>query len=714
MALNVPATTIVNTVKYKTDIASLKKVIADIKKVQKATSSASLGIATSPRNNQQAIRQIKARVTEQADAHIKAFQSVAKEKSALMQKNSQQFYADLFGYSGHGTSAAGSASAFMDSMRETKAMSKAHAEAIKENLKRDKTLENATNIGNAKRASARDVTGVTEGNFNFAANRTKIGGQELKEYQQRLVQLSASYRSGEISLRQYTSATRNLLTELKTEASQVQSLTGVLKDHKMMLAEIAGGLAGEFVHSVLAAGKSIQSIQSTMSTAFGDDTQHQMTYVMALSKEMGVGIENLSREYTAFAMSAKLGGMAAKDIESGFRTITAAGVAMGKTPDNMKHVMMAFREMAGEGRIYKTQMNMLARQLPGINELFAQALNPKLFAESPAKAATALREAMKKGMSAMEILPKVFKAMDETYNKNLEKNIHNLANEQERLNSQWLFWKNIMFTGGLVSASTRFTIIMEQLVTVTKPLAAMLGGITKGFMEIGYWVGLGAAYIEDFMVDLGILDDKTGQFKGSALDAWSSVGESIGEALAVFAGVRLAGLLLGLAKIAFGFKSIKIAAEQAAAAETAAGAGGVAGDGAKAKGGGTGGALTGIVMIDAAMHAAEAQYDNLMKHWGDKKSQEKSVNDYFGIMGGKNNPLAGMFGGSSNPNLPTVNSTRNQLLGAINQTQPISPYSQQPGKIEVVVKVQDGAVPGLVKAQIGEITGDMLNAGLAK
>lgn len=194
--------------------------------------------------------------------------------------------------------------------------------------------------------------------------------------------------------------------------------------------------------------------------------------------------------------------------------------------------------------------------------LFAKAFDPDLFAQDPQKAMDKLTGAMKKGqVKAKDLLPKVYKLMHDTYGPVVEKGINNVARQQERFNNNLAKFKNIIFMGGLERGVSAFYGGISELLVLLKPLAAALGGVAEGLGDVFYYFRLGVAHIKDWMVQLGLLDFKTNEWKNDTLEAWSEAGQAIGWVLGVLLTKKVFDFIKTLGKIVFGFGEITTAAK---------------------------------------------------------------------------------------------------------------------------------------------------------
>lgn len=147
---------------------------------------------------------------------------------------------------------------------------------------------------------------------------------------------------------------------------------------------------------------------------------------------------------------------------------------------------------------------------------------------------------------AKDMVPKLAKALRELAAPGLAKSLKTLESTENRLLNTWRSFKDLIFTSGLGDFLGGLYTTFGNLLILMKPLANILGGITKGIQDVLYPIEYAIALFLDWAEAMGYLDSTTQNWSQSAQDAFKQVGEVIGWVFGVYAISKIGGMVSGL------------------------------------------------------------------------------------------------------------------------------------------------------------------------
>jgi hypothetical protein len=359
LAINFDAAIIKNKVVYTTDLSSLKKVMADIRKVQQSASKSVLASSTIKQSRQQA-EQTKRWASETMDAHVKAMNEVRKSKASQFQKSSQDYFNDLFGIGKKTKSARESGYAFLEQFQAQDAAANEIRKRQKESLRRQtadqKKIDEANIKATEDRLRRKDVASSKQSFFGFELGKTRLGVDDMRAYTTQMRNLSQEYVSGSMSVRQYNESTRQLLSTARQQSKE--SLT--LKERLMSIRGemvLFGVTAGFVIKDVVDTGKQFQQLNLSFDTAFGKDKGEAMDFVRSEADRLGMSVLGVSKNYARLAYGAKLMGMSQSDVQMGFSGISEAATAWGLSNEQVQGTFKAFTDMISKGTVQLEELN---------------------------------------------------------------------------------------------------------------------------------------------------------------------------------------------------------------------------------------------------------------------------------------------------------------------------------------------------------------------
>jgi tape measure domain-containing protein len=177
--------------------------------------------------------------------------------------------------------------------------------------------------------------------------------------------------------------------------------------------------------------KEIQSLNKALELVTGtqENFYNQQAFISRVSEAYGVKINDLTKQYTQFYVSAK-NKLAGTEIQQIFESITKAGASMGLSVESQQRAFLALNQMMSKGTIQAEELRgQLGEALPGAFSIMAKAVGVT---------EKELAKMMKAGdLISSEVLPKFAKQLEKTYGiENITK-IDNLVSAQNRLSNAW-------------------------------------------------------------------------------------------------------------------------------------------------------------------------------------------------------------------------------------------------------------------------------------
>jgi len=177
--------------------------------------------------------------------------------------------------------------------------------------------------------------------------------------------------------------------------------------------------------------KEIMSLDNALKLV--TDTQenyyNQQAFIARISEAYGVQINDLTKQFTQFYISAK-DKIASQEIQQIFESITKAGASMGLSVQSQERAFLALNQMMSKGTIQAEELRgQLGEALPGAFGIMAKAVGVT---------EKELGKMMKDGeLLASDVLPKFAKQLEITYGIENVKRVENLVSAQNRLSNSW-------------------------------------------------------------------------------------------------------------------------------------------------------------------------------------------------------------------------------------------------------------------------------------
>ncbi|HIF6676802.1 TPA: tape measure protein [Serratia marcescens] len=579
--------------------------------------------------------------------------------------------------------------------------------------------------------------------FSTAASSYNLTGKQRTESLSQFGDLTRQFHAGKIAVGEYNAAVSKLQTNMRKQGRvgmKGQTLPVTAKVTKLDTSMIEGAKGAITIAATVAVGKSImtagqdlQSMESGLTAVTGsaDKAAKEMQYLRDQSNRLGLDLIETGKDYTKFL--AAVGDKATqKQTRAIFEGVSEYGTVLGASADDQSRALKALNQMYSKGTIQSEELKgQLGDALPNAVGVFVKALqktqkNANLTEKD-------LFKMMEQGqLLAKDILPAVgeeFKALARNGGA-LDKAVNSNRASFQRLKTAMQNSMGQFFDGGFGSALTTAFDTISAALNNNADTFKLWGGIagnvidgaTDTFAYLYDTVVLVSSIIGDYLEDMGVSFE--------SLKGWGDMA-AYAAGVILFAGSvwKLGGALKWiltflnpLTKLLGVLKSISVlggveAATAGGVAKTASKTtGGVAGAASKVGMVGKAGKLLGpLGTLYSAWEVGQSQFGDPTERINQARLDSKPTNPWLEAAG----RAAGMYQLADSiappPALrpqPTIDLSSIYSGSAFMNTyrNPVEAATQK-HQIEVtsVVKVQDGAVKGLVREEIEENGGHQIN-----
>lgn len=199
--------------------------------------------------------------------------------------------------------------------------------------------------------------------------------------------------------------------------------------------------------------RQLQGLELALKQVLGTsgDLGQTQAFLSRIANDYGIGIKELTKNYTQFYVSAK-DKMSGEEIQGIFESISKSAGAMGLSIENQDRAFLALTQMIGKGTIQAEELKgQLSEALPGAYEATmaaVQRLNPNIEVTGEIFA-----KMIKDGkVLAKDVLPVMAKELEKAYGVENITKVKTLAAETTRLSNMWTdFIKELDSGNGVVS-----------------------------------------------------------------------------------------------------------------------------------------------------------------------------------------------------------------------------------------------------------------------
>lgn len=192
-------------------------------------------------------------------------------------------------------------------------------------------------------------------------------------------------------------------------------------------------LLGDFTRAVFNNIKELDKLDYTLKSVIATEGEYARTraFLNDISIRFGAEIVSTTERYTKFMVAAKQSGVALKETEKIFRTVTKASAVLGLKTDELNGVYLALEQMLSKGKVTTEELRrQLGERLPGAFGIMADALGVTT---------SELDKMLKKGeILSSEALPKFAEELEKAIGVKQVNTVVTLQTAWNNLSNSWL------------------------------------------------------------------------------------------------------------------------------------------------------------------------------------------------------------------------------------------------------------------------------------
>ncbi|CAI2029266.1 tape measure protein [Serratia marcescens] len=361
--------------------------------------------------------------------------------------------------------------------------------------------------------------------FSTAASSYNLTGKQRTESLSQFGDLTRKFHAGQLAVSEYNAAVSKLQSSMRQQGKvgmRGSTLPVTAKVTKLDTSMIEGAKGAITIAATVAVGKSImtagqdlQSMESGLTAVTGsaDKAAKEMQYLRDQSNRLGLDLIKTGKDYTSFYAAAK-SSMSDGQIRNLFEGVSEYATVLGASADEQSRALKALNQMASKGQIMSEELKgQLAEGIPGAVDVFVKALqktqnNVNLTTKD-------LFKMMEEGkLMSKDILPAVadeFKALARNGGA-LDKAVNSNRASFQRLKTAMQASMGEFFDGGFGSALTNaFDTISAALNNNADTFkfwgdlaGNVIDGATDAFAHLYDTVVLVSSIIGDYLEDMGV------------------------------------------------------------------------------------------------------------------------------------------------------------------------------------------------------------------
>ena len=275
--------------------------------------------------------------------------------------------------------------------------------------------------------------------------------------------LSASARKVEQEMRSIAGAANAQEAAVKRATGGMRGLENAFSStyqagslFRTMLGSIT---LGSFVSGVFQAGDALEQFRVTMEVATGSmsGAMGEMDYVDEVAGRLGVNLQSARDNYSKFAISADIAGVAAGTTQHIFESVSTAMAVLGKGTEDQNLAFMALEQMMSKGTVSSEELRrQLGERLPGAVNMMAQALGVTT---------SKLQEMLKAGeIASADALPKFADVLMERFGPGLEQASKRAGNNLQKFRNEITkFLEAVSQSGFMAELAIQFRTLTDVL-----------------------------------------------------------------------------------------------------------------------------------------------------------------------------------------------------------------------------------------------------------
>lgn len=307
---------------------------------------------------------------------------------------------------------------------------------------------------NQLKAASSSMSLATKSNFDSMESsitnlRSKVGLLNNK-----LKYMEAIIKKQNDTIAQNTTATNSNSNSKQTNKNLTDQAAKSQKNYNSILKDlVAGGfllkasqLAKQLAENIYENVKTFDSLSFTLEkiTKNNFDYENSQRFLLRITEAYGVELVATTKRWSRFLAAANESGLALRETENIFESMTKAAAALGLGTDDLSSVYLALEQMLSKGKVSTEELRrQLGEKLPGAMGIMAASMGVTI---------PVLDKMLKKGeVLSAEVLPNFAKAVEKAYGIENATRIETLIAKQNRLGAAWqLFIKNVSEGDGVI------------------------------------------------------------------------------------------------------------------------------------------------------------------------------------------------------------------------------------------------------------------------
>lgn len=241
---------------------------------------------------------------------------------------------------------------------------------------------------------------------------------------------------------------------------------------------IVGGamMFAEFANSVIKTLKVLDKLDFSLKAIIKNEGELARTrgFLTDITVRYGAEIITTTERYTKFMIAARQSGLALKETEEIFGTVTKASAVLGLKTDELTGIYLALEQMLSKGKVTTEELRrQLGERLPGAFGIMADALGVTTIE---------LDKMLRKGeILSDKALPKFAVALEDALGIEAVEKVETMQTATVRLSNAWTKFVGAMDESTSVGRAWQF--ILERLAKGIDNIANTMKGVEKVFEE---------------------------------------------------------------------------------------------------------------------------------------------------------------------------------------------------------------------------------------
>lgn len=242
---------------------------------------------------------------------------------------------------------------------------------------------------------------------------------------------------------------------------------------------IIGGVTAfaSIAKNIFQTTKELQSLDLALSQVTGtqEEFNQAQEFISRVAEQYGVGIQELTRSYTQFYVSAK-DKLSGNEIRGIFESISKAAGAMGLSVEQQQGAFTALTQMLAKGTVQAEELRgQLSERLPGAFGILAKSMGVS---------EQQLGKMLEQGqVLAADVLPAFARELEKAYGIENLNRVESLSAATTRLSNSWVDFVRVLNEGN-GPVSSFFVNLIEYTTKALDGLSLLIGGFNERESQI--------------------------------------------------------------------------------------------------------------------------------------------------------------------------------------------------------------------------------------